>query len=291
MEICLNTDYLSSTTVPVRYLKMLAEAGFTHVHWCHQWNTDYVYSIHEIREYKKQMKNFGLKLLDIHGSAGQEKGWCSAEEYRRKAGVELVENRMMMFAEMEGSGSLIMHPPCFRETHTPEQRAAVPAALDAFRRTMDDLIPSIEKYKVRIAIENLPCDTFEILPVLMKEYPAEWLGITFDTGHANMGTGSGLNLIQEVKDRIQALHLQDNDGAVGDQHQPPFYGKIDWEYIVKLLKESSYTNRPLSFELSMRNTPFYDPELKADQPEEKIREFLAETYRRCEKVVKMYQAC
>ena len=289
MEIGLNTDYVSSTADPEKYLKMMAEAGFTHVHWCHQWDTDFIYSLHEIREYRKVMKNFGLKLLDIHGSAGQEKGWYSTEEYRRKAGVELVENRMMMLAEMEGSGSLIMHPPYYHERQTPESREAIRPKLDAFRRTMDDLIPAIEKYRVRIAIENLPYDTFEILYDLMKEYPAERLGITFDTGHANMGSGNGMKLIRDVKDRIRALHLHDNDGAIGDQHQPPFYGKIDWAYIVNLLRESSYGDRPLSFELSMRNTPFYDPEKKEDQPEDKIREFLMETYRRCEKVVKMYQ--
>ena len=96
MDIALNTDILRSTGSPEPYLRLIAEAGFTHLHWCHQWNTDFLYSSHEIAQLKKWLKQYGLKLLDIHGSAGMEKVWFSPEEYRRKSGVELVLNRIVM---------------------------------------------------------------------------------------------------------------------------------------------------------------------------------------------------
>ena len=103
MDIALNTDFLTSRLSPEKYLRLTSEAGFTHLHWCHQWNTDYLYSASEIDQYKKWLKQYGLKLLDIHGSMGQEKLWYSTEEYQRKAGVELVLNRIIMLDELEGS--------------------------------------------------------------------------------------------------------------------------------------------------------------------------------------------
>ena len=37
MDIAVNTDFLGGTGSPKERLKAIAEAGFTHLHWCHQW--------------------------------------------------------------------------------------------------------------------------------------------------------------------------------------------------------------------------------------------------------------
>lgn len=293
MKIALNTDYLGGTGHPEKYLRMMAEAGFTHVHWCHQWNTDFLYSTHEIAEYKKIFKRNGLTLLDIHGSSGQEKCWFSTDEYSRKAGVELVINRMEMLVEMEGEGVLMMHPPYYGEQYDEEARKLNRARFDAQMRSLDELIPAMEHYNVKIALENLPADTFELLPLYLKEFPKEWIGVTFDSGHANMLSRNGLSLIKNLGDRIEALHLHDNDTTGDDLHQPPFYGNIDWTELVRFIKESSYgaSGRPLSFELSMRNTPFFKEDLPPNQqPEEQIKAFLADAYDRCRKTTEIYQS-
>ena len=186
----------------------------------------------------------------------------------------------------------MMHPPYYNEFYDEETKKLIPARIEAQMRTLDELIPAMEKYDVKIALENLPADTFEVLPSYLKEFPAEWIGVTFDSGHANMAEQKGLKRIWDVKDRIMALHLNDNDGSTKDLHQPPFYGIIDWENTVKLVKESAYsaTGRPLSFELSMRHTPFYDPELKENQTEERIKAYLTDAYDRCKKVAEMYES-
>lgn len=36
MKIALNTDIFNDTGCPAPYLRAIAEAGFTHIHWCHQ---------------------------------------------------------------------------------------------------------------------------------------------------------------------------------------------------------------------------------------------------------------
>ena len=290
MDIALNTDILRGTGSPEPYLRLIAEAGFTHLHWCHQWNTDFLYSAFEIAQLKKWLKQYGLKLLDIHGSAGSEKQWFSPEEYRRKSGVELVLNRIVMLRELEGTGCVMMHVPVRRtKGNTPEDEKLLPARMEALKRSLDELLPALEKYDTKIAVENTRNDAFEVIGEIMKTYPADRIGITLDTGHANIDEARGLDRMKKYKDRLLALHLNDNDTS-GDLHQPPFYGTLDWERIARLIASSSYTDRPASFELAMRNTPFFVPDvLPADQPEEKIRAFLADTYTRCRKVAEMIE--
>ena len=284
----LNTDYLSGTGSPERWLRLIAEAGFTHLHWCHQWDTDFLYSRHEIAQYRSWLKTFGLKLLDIHGSAGAEKVWFSPEEYVRRAGVELVLNRVLMFAELEGTGSLIMHIPAQRDGNrdSAEDRALCRREFEALKRSLDELMPELAKYHVRIAVENMWWDSFEYIGELMELYPEEYLGITYDSGHGNFEAPRGLEHIERWKHRLQALHLNDNHGG-GDLHQPPYYGTVDWDRMAGIIAGSSYPeDRPLSFELSMRCTQFFNGELP-EQPEAEIRKFLLDARERCERVIRL----
>ena len=288
MDIAINTDFLGGTRSPEARLKAIAEAGFTHLHWCHQWNTDFFYSTSELKQYAKWFQDFGLQLLDIHGSDGQEKRWYSTVEYEREAGVELVINRIIMMHELGATGSLMMHVPAIRIQEGFDPAVILPR-YDALKRSLDELMPVLEKYSVRIAAENMPNDNFELLNRLMSEYPENYIGITYDSGHGNIGEGKGLDHMEPLKNRLQALHLHDNDGS-GDQHQPPFFGTVDWDRMVKLIAESSYKGgRPLSFELGMRNTPFYEKELELNQKPENIRAFLADAHDRCARVVRMFE--
>ena len=291
MDIAISTSIMCSTGSPETYLRLIAEAGFTHLHWGHQWDTDFLYSSFEIAQCKEWLNRYGLKLLDIHGSEGVEKQWFSPEEYRRRSGVELVLNRIVMLRELEGSGSVMMHlPPNRAIKSTPEDERLLPARVDALKRSLDELVPALEKYDARLALENRRNDSFGVIAEVMAAYPTQRIGITLDTGHANIDEACGLDRMERLKDRLLALHLNDNDG-VGDLHQPPFYGTLDWERVAKLVASSSYAGRPASFELTMRYTPFFNRELPpAGQPEEKLKAFLADTYDRCRRVAEMIEA-
>ena len=62
-----------------------------------------------------------------------------------------------------------------------------------------------------------------------------------DLGHAEMrGSGDGaVNMIRTLRSRLQALHIHDND-RWHDNHQIPFSMSIDFDAIVKALKEIGY---------------------------------------------------
>lgn len=305
MKIAAATDYIGSTGCPERPLRLLAEAGFTHLHWCHQWCTDFLYSQHEINAYKKMLKNFGLTLLDIHGSQGQEKCWYSELEYQRKAGVELVINRIEMMTELEAEegGALMMHFPVFHAWD--KDNAAVMAAtrkqLDIFKRTLDDLLPVLDMHGRKIALENMWGDNWDAMDEILAEYPAQYIGICYDSGHANSKSVGGkpfdmgycqMDRLEKQKDRLEALHLHDNNGD-GDQHQPPFYGNVDWERLAKIIATSKSYTRPVSFEMTISNTPFLDKERQEKgeaQTDEAVLAFLKDAHERCEKFGKMVEA-
>ena len=159
---------------------------------------------------------------------------------------------------LHGEGSLVMHVPFLRDTFTKEQIEGDYGAnrkFDALRRSLDTLVPECQALGVPLALENMPEDNWVFLETILKEYPADVVGLCYDSGHGNISWSEtppiGLEKIEAHKERLFALHLHDNDGR-GDQHQPPFFGTIDWERLIRIVDASPSCVRPLNFELSYR---------------------------------------
>ncbi len=289
MKLSLTSDFAGSTGEPALSLKALAEAGFTNVLWCHHWNDDFLYGPHELAYLKGLFREYGLALSDIHGSQGVEKCWHSPVEYRRKAGVDLVANRIEMFRELGGDGTIMMHVPFFSVGADEAARRDVQAHFDALCRSLDELMPLLEEADCAISAENMWTDDWTLIEELLARYPAERLGICYDSGHANALGNNRIDSLDRNKGRLLALHLDDNDGT-GDQHQPPFYGTIDWDRLAQIIATSSY-KRPLSFELSIMNTPSRIEGLNASQhPYEARLAFAKDAYERCVRFAEMCAA-
>ena len=241
--ISMTTDYVTSVGCPEPYLRRIAEAGYTHVHWCHQWNTDFLYARAEIDQIKGWLRDFRLGVTDIHGSAGCEKCWVSLQEYQRQAGVELVENRIRM-ADQLGTDVVIMH--ICDGIGDPDQS---PAQWDPVRRTLDELEPCARRCGVRIALENGDYDSIQRV---LAAYPTDYIGMCYDSGHGNVD-GLGLERLQAgLRDRLISMHLHDNDGTA-DQHGYPFQGTVDWERLARVVARSAYS-KWVSLESIMANT-------------------------------------
>jgi sugar phosphate isomerase/epimerase len=115
-------------------LERIAAAGFTHIHWCHHWNTDFFYSEPEITQISHWLDGYNLRLLNLHASQGVEKYWCSFLEYQRQAGVELLQNLIGMAAQL-GADVVIIHVPSNDDAKTREVK------LGPVRRSLDELVP------------------------------------------------------------------------------------------------------------------------------------------------------
>jgi sugar phosphate isomerase/epimerase len=250
----MTTDYVTNRGNPEPYLRRIADAGFTHVHWCHEWNTDGLYASDEVRQIAGWLDDYGLRVLDLHGSHGVMKRWYSWDEPERRAGVELVNNRIAV-AESLGSRTVVLHAVGEDDSRHGRERFLTPLC-----ESLDALKPYAEERNVRLAIENMPEDDFGVIRELLAEYPREFLGLCYDSGHGNMG-GEGLRHLTALKERLIAVHLHDNKGF-DDSHDVPFAGTIDWDLLAGIMAESSYDGC-VSLESNMRGESIDEAEYLA----------------------------
>lgn len=106
------------------------------------------------------------------------------------------------------------------------------------------------KHDIKIAYENLPMYDFyprryasiaEDLVSLVDSYKDDRVGVCWDTGHGNITYKHGhANALKKIDKRLIALHIQDNKGK-GDDHIFPFEGTINWNKILRALKEIEYS--------------------------------------------------
>jgi len=236
----MTTDYVECEGDAWPYLRRIAAAGFTHVHWCHHWNTDYLYSEAEIDRIAACLDECSLGLLDLHGSAGRKNDWSSRWPGKRQAAVELVKNRIAMTARL-GADVMVMH--------VPRDPACGPV-----RKSLDELEEFCRDRNVRIAIENT--NNHDAVGALLADYACDYVGLCYDSGHGNMHD-DGLAFLDDLKDRLIAVHLHDNNGSA-DQHNLPFTGTTDWPRLAAVIAASAYA-KCVSMESNMRHeSPYAD---------------------------------
>jgi sugar phosphate isomerase/epimerase len=247
-NLSITTDYIQSVGDPFPYICRISDSGFTHIHWCHHWNSDHLYSEDEINQIKKWLFTSKLGLNDLHSTEGIDKYWISPKEDRQIAGIKLVKNRINM-ASILGSDVIIQH--IQREPNDEKDNQKF---WDRVRYSLDQLKLYAGRRGVRIAFENLT-ENLNTLIEVMSLYPPEFVGLCFDTGHANMVPGQ-LEKLYSYKDRLISIHLHDNDG-LNDQHKIPFTGSITWDIVTKFIAGSSY-DKCVNLEVVIHESGFDD---------------------------------
>jgi len=267
--LSITSIYASDDGNALTYLHRIADAGFSHVLWSHHGYDDFMYDAGEIQRVRTWLKETGLALLDVHGSIGIKKVWCSPDEHQRRAGVELVKNRLELAARLSGQ-TVIMH------TGAPDPSDPEPF-WEAIHRSLDELEPFARVLGVRIALEN---GTWAVVRPLLAAYSPAFVGHCYDSGHGNLdeawglrtaaseppgvrlgagyhpGDEGGLGGLEQLRDRLICIHLHDNDGA-SDSHMPLFSGTVDWARLARILAASSYTG-PVSLETVMAESGCHD---------------------------------
>lgn len=183
----------------------------------------------------------GVQARTIHPPIGGT-NLGALDEDQRQASVAEISACFEPFAAL-GGGAAIVHPSGSgvapnKSLEWDEGNRA--AHLDAFRRSLDELLRMAETLGIRLACENMPSHGRPRPGVQMEEvravidgYPHE-VGLCLDTGHAYM---SGLDPAAEARiagERLMALHLQDTDG-VADRHWMPGQGKVNWAQLYAAL--------------------------------------------------------
>ncbi len=142
----------------------------------------------------------------------------------------------------EAGGHLcVIHP---QKDYTPEENAEYYGELLSFAKQHD----------VRIATENMwgwdkeqnhaifaPCGTPESFCAHIDAVNDPYFVACLDIGHAEMRglSTSAVEMIRKLGNRLQALHIHDND-KWHDSHKLPFTMDIDFTGVAQALKEIDY---------------------------------------------------
>lgn len=117
-----------------------------------------------------------------------------------------------------------------------------------------ELLPFAKGCGVKIATENMwnwntetdrasfaACSTAADFNAHLDAVNDEFFVACLDLGHAEMmgDEASAVDMIKALGNRLQALHIHDND-RWHDSHQIPFSMNMDFESIVKALREIDY---------------------------------------------------
>ena len=124
-----------------------------------------------------------------------------------------------------------------------------------------ELLPFAKECNVKIATENMwnwdhgkdessfaACATSESFLEHLDAVNDEFFVACLDVGHAEMrGSGSGaVNMIYALQNRLQALHIHDND-KWHDPHQIPFSMSIDFQSVADALKKIGFTDLTIPY--------------------------------------------
>lgn len=140
-----------------------------------------------------------------------------------------------------GGDVCVIHP---ANDFTPEQNAEM----------YDKLIPFAKDHGVRIATENMwnwdreknhccfaACATPDSFNAHLDAVTAGKLWACLDIGHAEMlgSDTTAVEMIHALGNRLAALHIHDND-KLNDSHQIPFSMGIDFDAVLRALKDVNY---------------------------------------------------
>lgn len=160
----------------------------------------------------------GLRVRSVHGPIFSYDARTLGEERERmgcyaRAAVEL------------GAAALVVHPVFHSALHV---CAVGRAALERDVALGSWVGEELRGSGCRLAIENVPHNSWAYLEELFRRLPAE-VGMCFDTGHYQVRPERRLDdVVVAFADRIACVHVNDNHGLC-DEHLPPGEGAFRWD--------------------------------------------------------------
>ena len=184
---------------------------------------------------------FARELRKIGEAYGMECNQSHAPFPTDKPPIRAYLKRAIECTAEAGGKICVIHP---ANDLTPEQNAEV----------YFELLPFAKDHGVKIATENMwnwpkgqdqatraACSHHDDFVANLDAVNDDFFVACLDIGHAEMRglETSAPQMIRAIGNRLAALHIHDND-RWHDLHQIPFAGSIDWEEIIKALREINY---------------------------------------------------
>ena len=251
MLLSTQNDALGRSFGEAESIRMLKKAGFDAFDYSMfriVREPDYALNQPNWREYVRGLRavadEVGIRCNQAHAPFPSSKG---EKEYDEMAYDAIV--RSMEAASILGANVIIVHP----MQHLPyaENKAALREMNIAFYR---GLIPYCERFNIRVAVENMwqrseqagnhivdsTCSRAEEFCDYIDAIGSPWIVACLDIGHVGLVGEEIRRMIHMLgRDRLQALHVHDNDFN-GDQHTLPFTRNMDFELITTALHDIGY---------------------------------------------------
>lgn len=153
----------------------------------------------------------------------------------RECAIAEIERDIHIFSQL-GAKKVNVHPYTWVPLH--ETRWIREANIAAFQR----LLVRAKELGLKLMLENMvpnfntPRELSEVFSAVPE------MGFHLDVGHANLETKHNLTveLTSIFANRLEHVHFSDNNGGSLDLHLPLGVGKIDWKWIVHILKRVGY---------------------------------------------------
>ena len=208
-----------------------------------------------VRPYKEAADRNGVKISQVHAPFPM---WLEGNDDVAERMFEVLKKSIVLTKYMQ-SEHMIVHPA------SPTRHGGFVTAEEEWELNhmlYVRLIPTLKENGVMALLENMftrgveglrfagACSDFNEaarwVDALNAEAGEELFGFCFDTGHCFEARQNLYRSIKIMGKRIKALHLNDNYGHM-DDHRLPYCGSIQWEEVVRALKEVGYRG-DLNFE-------------------------------------------
>ena len=200
------------------------------------------------REYAEQVARWS-KQLDIpflQSHTPFEFNWENPNELEERFFPLTI--KALEISAIVGAEIAIVHPYTFGENQY-NQKEIFETNMNIYRR----LLPVAKDLGVKIALENMyrrdekrnifvpcVCGTPEQFNSYIDALDSEYIVGCLDLGHCSVVGIEAQDFIRAMgSDRIQAIHVSDND-YIHDIHTLPGFGKMNWDEILKALADIGY---------------------------------------------------
>jgi len=181
------------------------------------------------KEFKQYAEGFGVSFPQGHLWLGAN---IAADNQREV--IDTLKGWLDLFVAV-GVKAAVLHPgwnKAYSKEELLEKRVSALKELTEYVRDTDLVICLENIYRTAPEVEDLL--------ELIDHVGSDHLGICLDTGHLNLESKKQKEFILKAGDRLQALHIADNDGS-SDQHLMPYgRGNIDWNEVTTALKAIGY---------------------------------------------------
>ena len=225
----------------------LKECGFSATDFGMANTETFIYTLPEdeadalLRKEKALAGNAGIEIFQVHGPWRFPPQDFTAED--RAERFDKME-RSIRATSVLGVKNWVIHPLMpfgTSDIKTSDEKGTWDINVEFFGR----LIKTAKECGVYVCLENMPFPDFSIstpesIMRLVESVNDENMRVCLDTGHVNV---FGLDIAEEVKrvkDKIQVLHVHDNNYGM-DLHRFPYFGTIDWKKFGAALKEIKFS--------------------------------------------------